>query len=169
MQHAAAQAPSPSSSHLAANFQLRLLARQLRTDGAAAYATTKFEEMLGSAQGCSPEQLGQRLPHTRAWLAAASGQLPPMEQMEAVLLNEPSAASAAQAPALPQLRAGLRASASGAGSASTSSKIEPLAACQARSWRGLVRLGLVSLVSGAEEAVAWQRAGGCLAHTGAVA
>ncbi len=126
-------------------------------EGAAAYATSKFEQMLGSAQGCSPEQLGQRLPHTRAWLAAASGQLPRVEQIEAGLLCE-SGALAPEAQALPQMRAGLRASAAGG----SSTKMEPLVApVRARSWRGLVRLGLVQLISGAAACTCREGAATC--------
>ena len=131
----------------AANVHLRLLARQLGAEGAAAYATSKFEEMLGSVQNCSPDQLGQRLPHTRAWLAAASGQLAHVEQLEAVLASETSTAPVEQVPAPPQMRAGLRAS--GARSGSTTGPKILLTPCQARTWRGLVRLGLVQLASGA--------------------
>lgn len=108
--------------------------------------------MLGSAQNCSPEQLGQRLPHTRAWLAAASGQLAHVEQLEAVLANQTSTAPVEQVPALPQMRSGLRASAASSGS--TTATMQPLTPCQARTWRGLVRLGLVQLVSGTTSS--WQ-------------
>lgn len=125
----------------AANAHLRLLATQLGAEGAAAFATSKFEAMIGSAQDCA-----LRLPHTRAWLAAASGQLPHVEQMEAALAGQGSTAPVEQATPLPQLRAGLRSSAATSSTSARQARLLAPVAC--RSWRGLVRLGLVQLVSG---------------------
>ncbi|PSC74446.1 T-complex 11 [Micractinium conductrix] len=64
----------------AANVHLHALSVQLQSEGAAAYATTKFEAMLGRAELYQEAQLSALLPHTRAWLADASGQLPHIEQ-----------------------------------------------------------------------------------------
>ena len=125
--------------------------------------------MLGSTEAYSTEQLAARLPHARAWLAAASGQLPHIEQLAA--LHPPEVAPGASsgggaslppAPAqqpLPVLRAGLRAPLAVSSAASATSSATALPGQQqqqsaleapvaARSWRGLVRLGLVQLVSG---------------------
>lgn len=144
--------PCPAPLPRAANAHLRLLAAQLRSEGAAAYATAKLEAVLGAAEGVLPDQLGLRLPHTRAWLAAASGQLPQVEQLEALAAGAASAGSSTTPPqqqALPQLRAGLRSSRGAAGAAAAAPRQPALPApVEARSWRGLVRLGLVQLVAG---------------------
>ena len=109
--------------------------------------------MLGSADSVDAEQLGCRLPHTRAWLAAASGQLPHVEQLEALSAGASNDSDAVpQQQALPHLRAGLRsfvASAAAAEGGAAGPRHPPLhTPVEARSWRGLVRLGLVQLVSG---------------------
>lgn len=132
----------------AANAHLRLLAAQLRAEGAAAYAASKWEAVLGPAGGAvSAEELGARLPHARAWLAAASGQLPHVEQLEALSGGLSTPAAAQQA--LPHMRAGLRAAPTAGGSAGAEARGPQLQRpMEARSWRGLVRLGLVQLVSG---------------------
>ena len=138
----------------AANARLALLSAQLCSEGAAAYASAKFEGMLGAAHDFTPEQLGARLPHARAWLAAASGQLPQVEQLAALhagIRDDGSPAAPPQPQALPQLRAGLRAPSgidSSGGAAQQQEALPLQSPVEARSWQGLVRLGLVQLVSG---------------------
>ncbi|KAL4439722.1 hypothetical protein ABPG75_002723 [Micractinium tetrahymenae] len=136
----------------AANAHLRALAAQLQLGGAAAWATAKLEAMLGSASSHgSWEQLGAWLPHSRAWLAGASGQLPQVEQLATLTAAAQSNASLVpeRHQALPSLRAGLRASGAGPGGSSSTTQQLPLQApVDHRSWQGLVRLGLVQLVSG---------------------
>lgn len=146
----------------AANAHLQSLSSQLHTDGAAAYATLKYEDMLGSPSTYKEvERLGSWMPHTRAWLAAASGQLPHVEQLAALSGTSGTASAAGSSgsaqgqhlpgnQALPQLRTGLRASASTGSSSSAHGRQRMVlqGPVEARSWRGLVRLGLVQLVSG---------------------
>jgi hypothetical protein len=129
-----------------------MLAAQLTSQGAAAYATAKLESLLGPAQGVSEECLRSRLPHTRAWLAAASGQLP---QLELQHLDPPSPVQQQQQ----QQRQELPALRSGLGRAQARSqpllqqpqqqqRLHLLVPVALHSWRGLVRLGLVQLVAG---------------------
>lgn len=123
-------------------------------EGAAAWATARLEAVLGTAGSHGDaEQLAAWLPHTRAWLAAASGQLPQVEQLPG-LAGTPGQGSASPAPqgaqAMPRLRAGLHAAgAAPTGGVAQADRRLPLQApVGPRSWRGLVRLGLVQLVSG---------------------
>jgi hypothetical protein len=120
--------------------------------------------VLGSADGAVVDALAARLPHTRAWLAAASGQLPAVEQEMAAdgTAADDGSSGAAPHPALPTLRTGLRGSLGATNSPPPSSAAAgsgnggigsagglPLAPSGGpRSWRGLVRVGLVQLVSG---------------------
>jgi hypothetical protein len=53
------------------------------------YARAKFEEEFGIAADAGRGQLAAVLPHTRAWLALASGQLPTAEQRLATAYGEP--------------------------------------------------------------------------------
>lgn len=123
---------------------LHALSVQLQSEGAAAYATTKFEAMLGRAELYQEAQLSALLPHTRAWLADASGQLPHIEQ---VYVGR-NFSSLRQHQTLPQLRAGLGSASSGSDVAAQQRRLVLAAPVDARSWQGLVRQGLVRMVSG---------------------
>lgn len=134
----------------AANAHLRALSAQLHSEGAAAWAAAKLEELLGSASGHAAGQLGAWLPHTRAWLALASGQLPQVEQLAALTAVPQGSAgpSAERHPTLPQLRSGVRASGRSSAGRGRPRRLALQAPVDPRSWQGLVRLGLVQLVSG---------------------
>ncbi|KAI3434409.1 hypothetical protein D9Q98_002487 [Chlorella vulgaris] len=135
-----------------------MLAAQLTSQGAAAYATAKLESLLGPAQAVSEECLRSCLPHTRAWLAAASGQLP---QLELQHLDPPSPVQQQQQQQrqeLPALRSGLGPAQAGSQpllqqQQQQQQRLQLLVPVALHSWRGLVRLGLVQLVAG-EGAVA---------------
>lgn len=142
-----------------ANAHLGALVQVLGADGGIAYARSKMEEqggILGPLDNGnninSNDGINSRLPHTRGWLALVSSQLPHVEHL---LAEAPSSSSTSGDQGVPaQLRSGLRTSI-GTGSSSSSSssspllkKVSVLQPCQPRSWQGLVRLGLVSLVAG---------------------
>lgn len=109
--------------------------------------------MLGSAGGAGAGQLGAWLPHTRAWLAGASGQLPQVEQLPALVASPEGSPDLEpdRQQALPQMRAGLRASGSSPAGSGAVAQLPLEAPVAPRSWQGLVRLGLVQLVSGEHE------------------
>ena len=44
------------------------------------YAQGKFESAFGVSQDSSVEQMSSTLPHTKAWLALVSGQVPQLAQ-----------------------------------------------------------------------------------------
>jgi hypothetical protein len=139
----------------AANAHLSALVKVLGPDGGVAYARSKMEEQGGilgplddghnnNSSSNSNDGISCRLPHTRGWLALVSSQLPHVEH----LLADTSSSTGDQGvPA--QLRSGLRTSTSGSSSSSSLLKnVSALQPCQPRSWQGLIRLGLVSLVAG---------------------
>lgn len=144
----------------AANFRLKMLAQSLQDGAGIRYAQGKFETAFEVGQESSLEQMSSTLPHTRAWLALVSGQVPqlaqhlqPLTDFAADTNRIQAAAQASVASAVPTaLRSGLRASLSAAGNAPAAER--PTSAAQlihpvkADSWRGIVRLGLVQLIQG---------------------
>lgn len=132
----------------AANAQLAALSCQLsQGGGGVSYARAKLEEILGTPVGAD---LAARLPHARGWLALTSSQLIHVEQQLQQARGESQPAQQ-----LPSMRSGRgvptqQGQQVHAAPASLASLEAPV---EARSWRGLVRVGLVTLVSG-EGAVA---------------
>lgn len=122
------------------------------------HARERFLEAHGLS---AAPQLAAALPHTAAWLAAAVRQLPALEAaLQAVPTPPPVPAAATSGspssspgalPAAP-MRAG-RAAAASAAPETSSAALPPQPAARLvtpvlpRSWRGVVRLGLVSLVA----------------------
>ncbi|KAK9816195.1 hypothetical protein WJX74_000320, partial [Apatococcus lobatus] len=141
-----------------ANWQLRQLARGLADGAGVRYAREKF--VAGYSIPASPAPLAEmasKLPHCRAWLALTSGQLPQLELSLQPLLtflsSHPNATpDPTQNNGIPiNLRAGrgrVGVSAGSEAAAGPKPAATLLAPVQPRSWRGVVRLGLVGLVSG---------------------
>jgi len=128
-----------------ANAHLSALVQVLGPDGGVAYARSKMEEPGGILGPLDNGHINSRLPHTRGWLALVSSQLPHVEH----LLTDTSSSAAGNQGVPAQLRSGLRISTGGSSSSSSLLKnVSELQPCQPRSWQGLVRLGLVSLVAG---------------------
>jgi len=156
-----------------ANAHLAALVARLGAEGSGApgvaYARLKLahEGHLGPVDcETSAGELAERLPHTRAWLALASGRLPQLESLFTAGTAQPkrtptsssgvavqsSKSSAGGVPG--SLRTG-KASLTAAGpSGSSASALAALSAPKlelpvaVRSWRALVRCGLVQLVVG---------------------
>ncbi|DBA87711.1 TPA: hypothetical protein ACH3X1_004714 [Trebouxia sp. C0004] len=144
----------------AANFRLKMLAQTLKDGAGIRYAQTKFETAFAVKPETSLEALSTSLTNTRAWLALVSGQVPqlaqhlqPLTDFAADQNRVQAAANHATTSAVPtNLRSGLRASPSATVSTSDS-EVQSSAAqlvhpVKAESWRGIVRLGLVHLISG---------------------
>ncbi|KAL0028624.1 hypothetical protein WJX79_006167 [Trebouxia sp. C0005] len=144
----------------AANFRLKMLAQTLKDGAGISYAQGKFETAFGVKAETSLEELSTSLTHTRAWLALVSGQVPqlaqhlqPLTDFAADQNRIQAAANAATTSAVPtNLRSGLRASPSATvstlDSEAQSSAAQLVHPVKAESWRGIVRLGLVHLISG---------------------
>ncbi|KAL0051938.1 hypothetical protein WJX82_004904 [Trebouxia sp. C0006] len=144
----------------AANFRLKMLAQTLQDGVGIRYAQGKFETAFGLKPETSLEELSTSLTHTRAWLALVSGQVPqlaqhlqPLTDFAADQNRMQAAANSATTSAVPtNLRSGLRASPSATVSTSDSeaqsSAAQLVHPVRAESWRGVVRLGLVHLISG---------------------
>lgn len=120
------------------------------------HARASFLAEHGLAEAAAPDLAVAALPHTRAWLAAASGRLPAFQ-----LALAPAAQLAATAPVqtLPaacwapvSMRAGRGRPAAVAASAAAAAEPLPAAAfvvpVAPGCWQGVVRLGLVDLVAG---------------------
>lgn len=173
-----------------ANAHLGMLARQLGTtpERAALYARSKMQDFLGTptlkmattatttaveggldypsklqSSSSSARDMALKLPHTRGWLALASGRLPHIETMlsEAangarVLAAESGAAAAAGSSSqeLPRrLITGRAAGAAVSNPSTTTASTTGLAGQLAvpispKTWQGLVRCGLAQLVAG---------------------
>jgi len=122
------------------------------------HARERFLEAHGLS---AAPQLAAALPHTAAWLAAAARQLPALEAaLQAVPTPPPVPAAATSGspssspvalPAAP-MRAGRAAAAAAPMTSSAALPPQPAARLATpvlpRGWRGVVRLGLVSLVAG---------------------
>lgn len=132
------------------------------------YAQQKFAAHFELSASPTLEELALALPHARAWMALVSGALPHTEQqlqpLVAALTGAAASAAAAAAAAATSaaatvpttLRSGQRSLSVGAAAAAAaeaaaavvpSPAVAPLSPAAARSWQGLVRLGLVQLVS----------------------
>ncbi len=145
---------------------------QVKGDGGITYLRNKFGSIHSLPSGWDTTSnatlLGQRLPRTRAWLdragAAASGIHGYLLTAAQVDLNSDAllaaaaqaAADAAGARAVPvTLRAGLRATGGAAPSSGTGPAVATPtpAPAKLRTWQGVVRTGVVALVSSDKPAV----------------
>jgi T-complex protein 11 len=159
-----------------ANAHLGMLARQLGTtpERAALYARSKMQDFLGTPSmtgedasylySTSARDMALKLPHTRGWLALASGRLPQVEAMlfesssssslnsSASASAEAGATSAAVPQELPRRVATGRATATSSTSTTSTSNAglarQLAVPISPKTWQGLVRCGLAQLVAG---------------------
>lgn len=148
--------PSAQARALTRRSALRMFhARQLpqsQSVAACRYARAKFAEMWGiSAAGAAADTVN-KLPHARAWLAAASGQLPVVESLlqplgGAAAADSLPAAAPTRTASLPvNMRTGRQVAAAELGALNPGGPSAEGAAAKltapacARSWQGLVRL-----------------------------
>lgn len=138
-----------------ANARLAILsATLLKGDGGVAFVQGKLQATFPSPQSCSVEELDAALPHTRGWLALSASQLPHVEQFLAPY-SAPAVQCTSPSPSKSDIPRSMK---SGLKAALLPPSYKMVDTSQVhltlsmpvavKSWKGLFRIGLVSLVSG---------------------